>query len=49
MHFPDYEPLSVEVEYECEKCGKLAYLHLYGREADEWAEAMGNYKNNSSQ
>jgi hypothetical protein len=44
VHFPDYEPLSVEAEYECSKCGKIDYLHLYEEEADEWAKAMGEYK-----
>ena len=44
VHFPDYEPLSVEVEYKCKDCGKIDYLHLYGKEADEWAKSMGNYK-----
>lgn len=44
VHFPDYEPLSIEVEYKCKDCGKIDYLYLYGKEADEWAKSMGNYK-----
>lgn len=44
VHFPNYEPLSVEVEYKCTVCGRLDYLHLYGQEAKEWSDAMGDYK-----
>lgn len=44
VHFPNYEPLSVEAEYQCSACGKLDYLHLYGKDADTWAKAMGNHK-----
>jgi hypothetical protein len=44
VHFPNYEPLSVEAEYECSICGKIDYIHLYGKEAEEWQAAMGNYK-----
>ena len=44
VHFPNSEPLSVEVEYKCDKCKKIEYLHLHGKVADGWARAMGNYK-----
>jgi hypothetical protein len=44
VHFPNYEPLSVEAEYKCTKCGKIDYVHLYGKEGEDWAGVMGNYK-----
>jgi len=44
VHFPNYEPLSIEVEYKCSKCDKLDYLHLYKEKANQWVKAMGNYK-----
>lgn len=44
VHFPDHEPLSVEAEYICTKCGKTEYLHLYGKDRKEWEDAMGEYK-----
>lgn len=44
-HYPNgCEPRSVEAEYQCEACGKLLYMHLFGRAAHEWADAMGDYK-----
>lgn len=44
VHFPDHEPLSVEIEYVCTKCKKTDYIHLYKKEAREWNEVMGEYK-----
>jgi hypothetical protein len=44
VHFPNYEPLSVEAEFKCNKCGKVDYLHLYDKEKEEWENCMGNYK-----
>jgi formylmethanofuran dehydrogenase subunit E len=44
VHFPEYEPLSIEIEYKCQKCGSFDYIHLYGKEADDWVKGMGDYK-----
>jgi hypothetical protein len=44
VHFPSYEPLSVEAEYQCDDCEKINYLHLYGKDRTDWEENMGNYK-----
>lgn len=44
-HYPnnnDYR--SVEIEYCCKNCGKIIYVHLFGRKAKEWAFIMGDYK-----
>ena len=38
------EPAFIEAEYHCTKCGKIVYLSLRGREAQEWAMVMGEYK-----
>lgn len=44
VHFPDFEPISVEAEYQCEKCGKFERIHLYDYEAKQWAEVLQDYK-----
>jgi hypothetical protein len=44
VHFPEYEPLSVEAEYKCTKCGRIDYLHLYDKKAKDWSAIMGDYK-----
>ncbi|MBU5486419.1 hypothetical protein KQI86_19140 [Clostridium sp. MSJ-11] len=44
VHYPESEPSSVEAEYKCNRCGKLNYIHLYDKEAEEWSSAMGEYK-----
>ena len=44
VHFPNYEPLSIEAEYKCPKCEKIKYVHLYGTDGQKFANAMGNYK-----
>ena len=33
----------VEAEYQCTKCGKLKYLHLYGEEQKQWESILGDY------
>ena len=38
VHFFDYEPISIEAEYKCSTCGKCAYLHLYGEDAEQYSE-----------
>lgn len=38
------EPAFIEAEYICNKCGKIVYLYLYGKDTNEWATVMGNYK-----
>lgn len=43
VHFPEYEPAHVEAEYQCTKCGKLKYLHLYGEEQKQWESILGDY------
>jgi hypothetical protein len=43
VHYPNSEPLSIEAEYQCTICGKIDYVHLYGKEAEQWAMVMGNY------
>ena len=43
-HYPnDYDLRSVEIEYQCNNCGKIFYLHLFGNEAYEWSFVMGDY------
>lgn len=38
------DPASVEAEYCCNNCGKTIYVHLYGKDASEWAKVMKNHK-----
>ena len=40
VHYPDYEPRSVEIEYKCKDCGELIYEHLYGQDAESWDAGM---------
>ena len=44
VHFPSYEPLSIEIEYKCPQCSNLDYVHLFDDDAKDWADAIGNYK-----
>ena len=44
VHYPNYEPLSVEAEFICSKCGKMDYLHLYDTDKNQWIRVMGDYK-----
>jgi hypothetical protein len=44
-HYPnDNDYRSIEVEYICNNCGKVIYIHLFGIEAKEWEFVMGDYK-----
>lgn len=38
------DPLFIEAEYRCKECGKIIYVYRRGKDADEWARAMGNHK-----
>ena len=38
------DPLFIEAEYCCKECGEIVYLYQRGREAHDWANAMGDYK-----
>lgn len=45
VHYPNHEPLSIEVEYICNNCGKVKYKHLYGKDASKWVDELGeNFK-----
>lgn len=44
-HYPnDNDYRSIEAEYVCNNCGKVMYIHLFGKEAEEWEFVMGDYK-----
>lgn len=39
--------LFIQAEYRCKECGgcgKIVYLYQHGKEAQDWAKAMGDYK-----
>lgn len=38
------DPAFIEAEYRCKECGKIVYLYQRGKEAYDWAKAMGKYK-----
>lgn len=38
------DPASVEAECRCNDCEKMVYMHLYGKDASEWAKVMKNHK-----